>query len=93
VAEHDHAGLHGRPQVLHELAHEGNELVLVDGQDASSLVREAHCLRAAIVCRGRPVPHREDDPILGAGGYLVAAAAHLADCACRWPPVAVRRYR
>jgi hypothetical protein len=32
VAEHDHAGLYGRPQVLHELAHEGVELVLVDGQ-------------------------------------------------------------
>jgi hypothetical protein len=32
VAEHDHAGLYGRPQVLRELAHEGVELVLVDGQ-------------------------------------------------------------
>jgi hypothetical protein len=70
VAEHDHAGLHGRPQVLHELAHEGVALVLVDGQHGL-LTRQGAPLppREAIVCAagrshigemprcgGRPVP-------------------------------------
>jgi hypothetical protein len=61
VAEHDHAGLHGRPQVLRELAQEVVELALVDGQDGL-LARQGGPLppRAAIVGRGRPVPHRGD---------------------------------
>jgi hypothetical protein len=61
VAEHDHAGLHGRPQVLHELAQEVVELTFVDGQDGL-LARQGGPLppRAAIVWRGRPVPHRGD---------------------------------
>jgi hypothetical protein len=79
VAEHDHAGLHGRPQVLHELAQEGVELVLVDGHAASSSSREARPPPGeAMVGQGRPTPHRRDVQDRGVGGYLDRAAASLA---------------
>jgi hypothetical protein len=59
VAEHDHAGLHGRPQVLDELAKEGVELGLVDGHGRLLSLGEAPPPpRQAILGKGRPAPHR-----------------------------------
>jgi hypothetical protein len=58
VAENDHAGLHGRPQVLDELAQKGVEPVLVDGHDDSFPSGGPLPPKEAIVGGGRPVPHR-----------------------------------
>jgi hypothetical protein len=63
VAEHDHAGLHGRPHILDELTDEGVELVLVDGHDRLLSLGGPLPPRRVILVRGRPVPHRENNQL------------------------------